>query len=88
MDIEEGQWFKANNKDEYDRVKSHGHARVQLGTWDGPGKYMICRYSQPCPRGCCDDTVNEIISAEDVKVIVREKMKNLAVILREANDAV
>lgn len=30
-------------------------SRVQSFKWHGPGWYAVEQWTQPCPRGCCDD---------------------------------
>lgn len=88
-----GQWFTLATKDQHDRVKKYGRtdppsgwsmARVQKGTWEGPGRYMLLTYQQSCPRGCCMDDVCELIPAADVARLVREEIRELAAVLKQA----
>jgi hypothetical protein len=73
--ISEGKWFEIGNHIEHKNLVSHGsickkdgyQARVQKGSFNGPGLYFLLQYSQPCPRGCCYDDVNEVLTEERAK---------------------
>jgi len=62
--------------------------RVQIINWDGPGWYYIFRYSQPCPRGCCRDSVFEAITAKQFVQNVSEEINDLKRQLSEAKEHV
>lgn len=89
-----GRWFTVATKDQHDNLKRYGclappkpnlwAARVQIGTWAGPGRYMVFQYTQRCPRNCCDDDVCKVIPADEVVAQVREEMRELASILKAA----
>jgi len=92
-DFKGGRWFTLATKAEHDTVKRYGRldrppgwtmARVQIGQWNGPGRYLLLSYQQPCPRGCCTDDVCELIPAADVVEAVREEMRELAAVLKVA----
>jgi hypothetical protein len=57
--------------------------RVQKINWDGPGWYYIFRYSQRCPRNCCDDDVFEAISAKKRAEDLADEIRKLASQLRD-----
>lgn len=91
--IRRGRWFQVQTEEEHTWLKRFGlladcqdrtAARVQKGEWEGPGKYLRMSYQQKCPRGCCYDSVNKVLSANDVASAVKEEMRALAQILKEA----
>jgi hypothetical protein len=59
---------------------------VQHGDFVGPGYYLELTYHQPCPRGCCEDFVRDLIPAKDVIVEVKEEILELAAVLRQARE--
>lgn len=89
-----GRWHTATTPEDHANLKRFGRpspptpigssARVQKGTWAGPGRYLVLSYSQPCPRGCCYDSVFEVLSSEDVASQAREVIRENADLLREA----
>jgi hypothetical protein len=90
-DIQKGQWFELETEDElkmlikYGQLKkdSWGEARVQkCCDWNGPGKYYLLQYSQPCPRGCCSDAVNEVLTAEAATYEMSEALEGVAELIR------
>lgn len=93
-DIREARWFDVRTAAEHANLKQFGRpepptgirvpARVQMGTWTGPGRYFVLSYTQRCPRNCCDDSVFEVIAACDVAQMVREVIREYAAVLREA----
>lgn len=92
--LQDGRWFDVTTKGQHDCLKRYGQlaqppttlgpARVQMGEWAGPGRYMLLSYTQPCPRGCCTDSVFEVRSAADVIADARDEMRELAGVLRTA----
>jgi hypothetical protein len=90
-DLTRGTWFDIASEQEWKQVVAYGKktgdfaaSRVRLGDYEGPGKYMLFRYTQRCPRNCCDDTVYELLSASAVQRVVREEIQELAGVLKEA----
>lgn len=81
-DITSGKWVIIETNEEH-RSFFCG-ARCTVGTFDGPGKYYLLQYHQPCPRGCCEDFVKELISPNDLVREIRYKMQELATLLRES----
>lgn len=91
--LQQGRWFDVATKGQHDCLKRYGQltppsspwgARVQMGEWKGPGRYMLLQYSQRCPRNCCDDVVNSVLTADEVIEDARNQMRELADILKEA----
>lgn len=91
--LQRGRWFDVATKEQHECLKRYGTltvpsmpwgARVQIGTWTGPGRYMLLSYTQRCPRNCCDDDVYEVLSADEVVEVVRGEMRELAGILKQA----
>ena len=62
--------------------------RVKKINWTGPGMYHISKYSQPCPRGCCFDTVFEAVPITERIEILVEKIRVLAYQLRRTRDRI
>lgn len=91
-DIRRGKWFDIINEEQFKNLKQCGRleynsfwtARVQIGTYNGPGRYMVLSYQQRCPRNCCYDSVHEVMSVADVVDIIKEEMKELAELLKLA----
>lgn len=89
--ISNGSWFNIKTEAEHKQLKAYGslttaysQSRVQMGTFEGPGRYYLLSYSQRCPRGCCYDDVHELLSASDTAIEVREAMRDLAYILKSS----
>jgi hypothetical protein len=95
--LQDGRWFTVATKEQHDCLKRYGQltvppvlpmsARVQIGDWVGPGRYLLLRYSQRCPRNCCDDDVNNVCTVAEVLEAVREQMVELARVRRQARGA-
>lgn len=90
-DLTSGTWFDIASEQEWKQVVAYGKktgdfapSRVRLGDYEGPGKYMLFRYTQRCPRNCCDDVVFELLSAPAVQREVRDEMRELAEVLKAA----
>jgi hypothetical protein len=91
-DIKDGKWFNVASKEQHTNLKTCGRleynsfwtSRVQIGEYLGPGRYMVLSYQQRCPRNCCDDSVHEVIPAANVVDMVKDEMRELADLLREA----
>lgn len=87
-----GQWQEIQTPEEHASLLAHGTIRgawgswanVQRGDFGGPGKYLLICYYQRCPRNCCDDLVRELLPASEVATAVREEMRELAQLLKEA----
>ena len=88
-----GRWFEIGSDAQFLNVSRYGElvprvmesaSRVRKGDYVGPGRYLLLVYEQPCPRGCCDDLVRELIPAGQVVDEVREEMRELAGVLRRA----
>lgn len=62
-------------KDKYD-------VRIIDVQWEKPGLYILVKYSQPCPRGCCYDEVIDAIHVEDYANEIARKIRDLAEDLR------
>lgn len=84
-DISNGEWFNVENEQQFINLIKYGKleiegegsywdARVQDGKYYGPGKYFLLQYSQKCPKGCCYDSVNEILNEEYAKIELNEKI--------------
>lgn len=92
--LSEGRWFAVQDEEQHKILKQFGQpdghwrlsARVQIGTYAGPGYYLVLQYSQPCPRGCCRDSVSEVLSAQDVASQVADQMRDLAGLLKRARE--
>jgi hypothetical protein len=83
--LSEGNWLEINSEDEYTKYLKNGYsdhwARVQCGNYTGNGRYLMLEYYQPCPKGCCEDFVREIIPEDDVKTEVRSLIADLETLL-------
>jgi hypothetical protein len=92
--LKNGRWFKVDSEVQHKNLKTCGKleydsfwtSRVQIGTYSGPGWYMVLSYQQKCPRGCCYDSVHEVIPASEVADEVRDEIRELASMLKEARD--
>jgi hypothetical protein len=82
--IREGRWQHFPSESEY--MQCRRRARVQIGRYAGPGRYFVLRYEERCPRNCCDESVIEILTHDEVAVEVREEIIKLARILRAAKE--
>lgn len=85
--LQDGTWFTLLTAEQHAHTKRFGRpdakdwlssARVQIGTWVGPGRYLVLQYTQRCPRNCCNDSVCELIPAAEVLERVRQEMIELA----------
>lgn len=91
-DILQGRWWNIQSQNEFDLVLKYGQltkfweytVRVHRGDYIGPGKYLLLRYSQRCPRNCCYDSVYELLSSRDVVEECKDKMGDLANLLKKA----
>jgi len=90
--LTDGRWFDVANEQQFQNLKRCGRltyeqfwtARVQIGTYEGPGRYLLLSYQQKCPRGCCYDSVYEVLSADDVIKESKEQMREYADLLKQA----
>ena len=80
-DISSGKWLDIKDEAQFNQFLAYGRldnnhyfARVQSGKWQGPGRYWLMQYSQRCPRNCCWDDVNELLSAKEVADELGEKI--------------
>ncbi len=88
----DGKWFTVQNEQQHENLKSCGRltydsfwsARVRIGKYQGPGRYLVLSYQQRCPRNCCDDSVCEVIPAADITDMAKEKIKELVDLIKEA----
>ena len=95
-EIRDGEWFEVASESEHAMLLEYGRltpttglsARIHHGEYVGPGRYMVLRYWQRCPRNCCDDDVIRVLSATDVMSRVRNEMRELADILKAAKGCV
>lgn len=76
-----GHWVNLYSEQQF---KDKQTGRCNKGYFQGVGKYYILEYSQPCPRGCCYDDVVEVLSASEVEDEVKDKMKDMANLLKES----
>ena len=89
--IRNGEWFRVESEEQFELLKGYGKlkkdsfggARVRKGTYQGPGHYYLLQYGQPCPRGCCTDDVNEVITAEEAFLETKEAIRDFARQYRE-----
>lgn len=81
-ELTSGTWSTVKNKAEHDKLTKG--ARVCRGEYVGPGKYLVLDYQERCPRNCCYDYVLEAIPATEVVDRIKEKILELADILKEA----
>lgn len=83
--ILDGKWVEIETEQEFCSILQGGFSsRVQKGSWSGPGRYYLIEYTQPCPRGCCRDDVREFLTADEVVEHARDKMRDLASLLKSA----
>lgn len=93
--LTDGRWFDIKNEQEFNNVKRCGNliynpdwqSRVQMGTYAGPGRYLLLSYQERCPRNCCYDSVYELLSAQQVVIESKEQMRELAETLKKARGA-
>lgn len=92
-DIIDGKWFEITSQFDFDEILQYGDlgrdsswmsARVQKGKFVGSGKYMLLKYTQPCPKHCCRDKVHELLTQEEVASELKSKIDELTEILAEA----
>lgn len=79
--IFEGKWIHIKNELDFSSKQT---GRCNKGEYSKPGKYMIFEYKQKCPRGCCYDDVTELVHSDDIIYEIKEKMTDLANLLKEA----
>lgn len=94
--VQNGKWFYVATEEQHKSLKRYGKvvppkpdiwsACVQIGEWVGPGKYMLMSYTQRCPRNCCDDSVFEVLTVNEVIELVRDEMRELAYVLKQAKE--
>jgi hypothetical protein len=98
--LTDGRWFDVANEQQHNNLKRCGKlahdsmlsARVQRGKYTGPGRYLLLRYQQRCPRklsrhslpNCCYDGVFEVLSSQEVVDELKEQMRELAELLKKA----
>lgn len=90
--IKSGHWFNVTSPEEHTNLKGYGSltpkeygfARVQIGNYSGPGRYMLLQYNQRCPRNCCYDDVNELLTPEEVASEAKKEIIKFTEILKEA----
>lgn len=90
--LTDGRWFDVANEKEHANLAACGKltydsgnfARVQMGKYAGPGRYLLLSYQQRCPRNCCYDSVHEVLSAQEVVEETKEQMRELADLLKRA----
>lgn len=91
-DIKNGKWFDVQNAEQHQNLKRCGSleyreffvSRVQMGTYTGPGRYLVLSYQQRCPRNCCYDSVHEVIAACDVIQTAQEEIRELVDVIKTA----
>lgn len=49
-------------------------SRVQSFKWHGPGWYVVEQWTQPCPRGCCDD---DCVGTESLERLVAKRSEEV-----------
>lgn len=89
--LQRHKWFEITSEEQFKQLLQDGgnkgsFARVQTGKYQGPGRYMLLQYSQRCPRGCCYDSVNELLSTEEAQSEVKEQIEDLKGILGQENE--
>lgn len=90
--LQNGKWFELKSEEEHKQLKAYGSitpkdygfANVQIGVFNGPGRYMLLHYNQRCPRDCCYEDVNEVLTVADVAKEAKQEMLNYAKIAHEA----
>lgn len=90
--IKSGHWFNISSQEEHTNLKNYGSlmpkeygsARVQIGKYNGPGKYMLLQYSQRYPRNCCYDDVNELLTPQEVTEEAKKEIIGFTEILKDA----
>ncbi len=78
-----GKWFDVKNETEHYNLVNYGdinkengwQARVAKGKFNGPGRYFLIQYTVPCPRGCCYDEINELLSESDAKYEIAKEIE-------------
>jgi hypothetical protein len=84
-DLLSGRWHEVASEDEFNNLLTYATTHpderdkcdrgvVSKGTYDGPGKYLVMSYSQPCPKGCCHDWGYQALSQLDVRIEAREQV--------------
>ena len=59
-------------------IKDKHDVRIIDVQQDKPGLYVLVKYSQPYPRGCCYDEVIDAIYVEDYTNEIARKIRDLA----------
>ena len=77
-------WVKINSRETFDKLQRLQSSRCKRGDYSGPGLYATFCYQERCPRNCCYDSVIEMLDAKTVISLVKEKMIELAEILKKA----
>lgn len=77
-----GDWHKIDTEGEFGRVNVV--ADIHKGCWYGPGYYLGVPYSQLCTRGCCHESVFELVSADNVAFEVAEIVSEWEQLLSQA----
>jgi len=95
-DILDGCWYDVKTFGQHEAIKEYGNrwdytgyktmSRVQIGNWQGEGRYLLLTYQQRCPRNCCYDNVHELISTKEVREEIKDQMKQLASVLKEIKE--
>lgn len=49
----------------FEQFKEIQNTTIKIGQFIEPDYYIVLRYSQRCPRGCCYDDVCEILTKEE-----------------------
>lgn len=90
--IKDGRWFNIESAEQHKTLKECGNivpklgfARVQIGTYTSPGRYMLLQYNVRCPRNCCYDNVNEVLTEQQVIDIALKEIIELYEILIKDN---
>lgn len=91
--LNDGQWFTVKTEDDFNFLHKYGTLkrgkyldgyRCKCGEWKGPGKYLSINYDEPCPRDCCVDNVHELIFQDEVAELIKEEIRDLCLMLKEA----
>lgn len=73
--IRNGEWIEAADEKEF-RAAQDGFDG-SLATWAGPGRYLRLTYQERCPRGCCCESVVELIHVDQVEQEARWEIEDL-----------
>ncbi len=75
--IKNAEFFTIESEEEFKKILMSENVRVGKGTYSGQGRYGLLRYSQPCPRGCCHDNVNELLARHEIESEIEREYKKL-----------